>query len=92
MAADQQVSAQNPIASWGDRDWNRLLGLLKIRKVVPIVGAELSLGWPGADGEPIITKLARELANRLGISAEDLPPEGALTEVAWRIKATAAIS
>jgi TIR domain/SIR2-like domain len=89
MAAGQQVSVQNPIASWGDRDWNRLLGLLKIRKVVPIVGAELSLGWTGADGEPVIVKLARELANRLGISAEDLPPDGALTEVAWRIKATA---
>jgi len=90
MAAGQQLSTQHPIASWGDRDWDRLLDLLKYRRVVPIVGADLSLGLSDADGETVIMKLARQLANRLGVSAEDLPPEDPLTEVACRIEATMA--
>ena len=86
MAGVQQLPAQNAIAAWDDRDWDRLLGLLKIRQVVPIVGPDLSLGCIGLDGEPILIGLARELAKRLGLSGEILSTDAALTEVAWRFE------
>ena len=65
MAEVRQLPAQNAIASWDDKDWDRLLGLLKIRQVVPIVGPDLSLGCIGSDGEPLLIGLARELTRRI---------------------------
>jgi hypothetical protein len=87
MAGVQQVPAQNAIASWDDRDWDRLLGLLKIRQVVPIVGPDLLLGSIGSDGQPMLIALARDLAKRLGVSDANLSADAALTEVAWRFEA-----
>jgi len=87
MAGVRQVPAQNAIASWDDRDWDRLLGLLKIRQVVPIVGPDLLLGSIGSDGQPMLIALARDLAKRLGVSDANLSADAALTEVAWRFEA-----
>src|SRR5438094_1500963 len=78
---------QNPtlvIESWTEAEWERLLLLVECSAVIPIVGAELSLGAGTEENAPI-QKLARELAQQLEISAEQLPADDPLNEIAYRL-------
>jgi hypothetical protein len=75
------------IDTWDEIEWDRLLLLIEEGTVIPVIGAEFSLRSVGSNGQPVLLTLARELARRLRISAESLPPEGPLNEVACRLAA-----
>ena len=64
--------------------WKPLLAFIDEGKVVPIIGQDL-LTIPESTGHKLLYPLlAHRLADRLGISAVDLPPGGELNEVACR--------
>ena len=63
-------------------DWEDLLIAIDDRKVVPVIGRDL-LVVPGKDGPSLLHReLARPLAEALGVSLVDLPPEPEIEDVA----------
>jgi hypothetical protein len=86
MAPAQNASV-HPIDTWDEIEWDRLLLLIEDKTVIPIVGAELSLRSLASDGQPLLLTLARELARRLKVSAEALPPASPLNEIGFRLAA-----
>jgi hypothetical protein len=73
------------VPSWDESEWNRLLLLIESGTVVPILGSELSLNSADSKGQLRLKTLAKELAERLGVSAEALPAELPLNEIAYRL-------
>jgi hypothetical protein len=86
MAPEQNASVL-PIDTWDEIEWDRLLLLIEEGTVIPVIGAELSLRSIGSDGQPVLLTLARDLAKRLRVSAEALPPNAPLNEIACRLAA-----
>jgi hypothetical protein len=73
------------IPSWEESEWNRLLLLIESGTVVPIIGSELSLNSASSEGRLRLKTLATELAKRLNVSADALPAELPLNEIACRL-------
>jgi hypothetical protein len=73
------------IPLWEESEWNRLLLLIESGMVVPIIGSELSLNSANSEGRLRLKTLATELAKRLGVSADELPAELPLNEIACRL-------
>jgi hypothetical protein len=84
MTAASLYSPALNTAAWDDTEWERLLLLVERGTVIPIVGAELSLQRICPDGQPLLMNLARQLAARLRVSAEGLPSDTPLNEIACR--------
>ena len=85
--APAQNSFDLPIDAWDEIEWDRLLLLIEEGTVIPVVGAELSLRSVASDGQPVLLTLARDLAKRLRVSAEALPSDAPLNEIAFRLAA-----
>ena len=68
-----------------DRDWRRLLELMKEGTVVPVIGPRLLID---ADGSPLTARVARRLLADYDVDIGDaeLPPFRELTDVATRLK------
>ena len=69
-----------------DRDWRRLLELMKEGTVVPVIGPRLLVDAEGTS--PLTARVARRLLADydMDIGDESLPPFRELTEVATRLK------
>jgi TIR domain-containing protein/SIR2-like protein len=88
MTAATLNSAALNSAAWDETEWDRLLLLVERGTVIPIVGAELSLHCVSPDGQSLLMNLARQLAARLRVSAEALPSDAPLNEIACRLVAS----
>ena len=74
LTAESPVSA---VAAFDDDAWEDLLNYIEERRVIPIVGPELTMVQTDAGPENLYTRLARALATRLGMPATGR--NGALT-------------
>ena len=63
------VSPVSPVAVFDDDAWEDLLNYIEEKRVIPIVGPELTVVPTDAGAENLYTWLARALAARLGMPA-----------------------
>jgi hypothetical protein len=87
IVSPAQSASVLQIDTWDEIEWDRLLLLVEEGTVIPVIGAELSLRSIGSDGQPVLLTLGRDLAKRLKVSAEALPPDSPLNEIACRLAA-----
>jgi len=76
--------APSAIASFDDDAWEDLLNFVEEKRVIPIVGPELTIVQTDAGGENLYTWLARTLAARLGIPLADEKSPLTLNDVVVR--------
>lgn len=83
---DRTFQLANPTLPMADPsrafDWDDLLLLIEERRVIPIVGPELVLVHGESGPERLDRLIARRLAERLGVGAEQTGPQPTLDQVA----------
>jgi hypothetical protein len=78
------LSSQIRVADGAEPLWAQLLGYIDEGLVVPIIGPGLVTVQESDGAVTYYAELARRVAERTGVSADDLPPGGELNEVACR--------